>query len=71
MKTKEAIRELCRFGAVCVRQRGSHKIFRRADGHAFIVPYGGHHSDLDPAKVRDLKRFMEGGTTFAIKTISA
>ncbi|HPC58467.1 MAG TPA: type II toxin-antitoxin system HicA family toxin [Kiritimatiellia bacterium] len=53
LKPREAIRILERLGFVQIRQRGSHRQFRHADGRQTTVPdHGGR--DLSPILLRQI-----------------
>jgi predicted RNA binding protein YcfA (HicA-like mRNA interferase family) len=53
LKPREVIAILVSLGFVCVRQRGSHKQFRHADGRGTTVPdHGGR--DISPALLRKI-----------------
>jgi len=55
LKPREAIAILERLGFVQVRQRGSHKQFRHADGRGTTVP--DHHGrDLSPLLLRQIAK---------------
>ena len=53
MKPREAIRILERLGFVQVRQRGSHRQFRHADGRQTTVPDHGAR-DLSPILLKQI-----------------
>ena len=55
LKPREVVRLLINQGFVEVRQRGSHKQFRHADGRATTVPF---HSgrDISPSLLRVIAR---------------
>ncbi len=55
LKPREVAALLEKLGFVEVRQRGSHKQFRHADGRATTVPF---HSgrDISPALLRQIAR---------------
>jgi predicted RNA binding protein YcfA (HicA-like mRNA interferase family) len=52
LKPREVVRILERLGFVEVRQRGSHKQFRHADGRATTVPF--HGRDISPLLLRQI-----------------
>lgn len=55
LKTKQVIKLLETVGFVEVRQRGSHKQFRHADGRATTVPV--HHGrDISPILLRQIAK---------------
>jgi predicted RNA binding protein YcfA (HicA-like mRNA interferase family) len=55
LKPREAVKLLTAFGFVEVRQRGSHKQFRHADGRATTVPF--HQGrDISPVLLRKIAR---------------
>ncbi len=51
LKAREVIRILKQLGFEEIRQRGSHKQFRRPDGHVTTVPVHGG-PDISPALLR-------------------
>lgn len=55
LKPREVVAILARLGFQEVRQRGSHKQFRHADGHVTTVPF---HSgrDISPPLLRQIAR---------------
>jgi len=55
LKPREVIARLERLGFVEVRQRGSHKQFRHADGRVTTVPVHGAR-DIAPALLRQICR---------------
>ena len=55
LKPREVIARLERLGFVEVRQRGSHKQFRHADGRVTTVPVHAGR-DISPALVRQICR---------------
>lgn len=62
LKPRDVVARLERLGFVEVRQRGSHKQFRHADGRATTVPF---HSgrDISPILLRQIAR--DDGLTLA------
>ena len=55
LKPREVIAILISLGFVCVRQRGSHKQFRHADGRGTTVPeHPGR--DISPVLLRKIAR---------------
>jgi predicted RNA binding protein YcfA (HicA-like mRNA interferase family) len=52
LKAREVVRTLERLGFVEVRQRGSHKQFRLADGRSTTVPF--HGRDISPLLLRQI-----------------
>jgi predicted RNA binding protein YcfA (HicA-like mRNA interferase family) len=52
LKAREVVRILERLGFVEVRQRGSHKQFRHADGRSTSVPF--HERDISPILLRQI-----------------
>jgi predicted RNA binding protein YcfA (HicA-like mRNA interferase family) len=54
LKPREVVRILERLGFVEVRQRGSHKQFRHADGRATTVPF--HGRDISPLLLRQIRK---------------
>jgi predicted RNA binding protein YcfA (HicA-like mRNA interferase family) len=52
LKAREVVRILERLGFVEVRQRGSHKQFRHADGRSTTVPF--HGRDISPLLLRQI-----------------
>jgi predicted RNA binding protein YcfA (HicA-like mRNA interferase family) len=55
LTAQEVVRLLTKLGFVEVRQRGSHKQFRHADGRATTVPF--HRGrDIAPALLRQIAR---------------
>ena len=52
LKAREVVRTLERLGFVEVRQRGSHKQFRHADGRSTTVPF--HGRDISPLLLRQI-----------------
>lgn len=58
LKSSEVIAILCRLGFVEVRQRGSHKQFRHADGRGTTVPM--HKGrDISPPLLRKIADDIE------------
>ncbi len=55
LKPREVVARLERLGFVEVRQRGSHKQFRHADGRQTTVPFHGGR-DLAPPLLRQICR---------------
>jgi predicted RNA binding protein YcfA (HicA-like mRNA interferase family) len=55
LRPREVVRILERLGYIEVRQRGSHKQFRNAEGLVTTVPFHGSR-DLDPALLRQIAR---------------
>lgn len=55
LKPREVIAILTRLGFVEVRQRGSHKQFRRPDGRATTVPVHGGR-DISPILLRQIAK---------------
>lgn len=54
-RAREVVARLERFGFVEVRQRGSHKQFRHADGRATTVPFHAGR-DISPLLLRQIAR---------------
>jgi predicted RNA binding protein YcfA (HicA-like mRNA interferase family) len=52
LKAREVVRILERLGFDEVRQRGSHKQFRHADGRSTTVPF--HGRDISPILLRQI-----------------
>jgi predicted RNA binding protein YcfA (HicA-like mRNA interferase family) len=58
LKPQEVVAILSRLGFVEVRQRGSHKQFRHADGRRTTVPF--HKGrDISPALLRQIARDVD------------
>ena len=55
LKPREVVRRLNDLGFVEVRQRGSHKRFRHADGRTTTVPFHGGR-DLSPVLLRQIAK---------------
>ena len=55
LKPREVIRLLETLGFIEVRQRGSHKQFRHADGRATTVPFHAGR-DISPVLLRQIAR---------------
>jgi predicted RNA binding protein YcfA (HicA-like mRNA interferase family) len=55
LKPQELVRLLEKMGFVEVRQRGSHKQFRHADGRATTVPFH-KGTDISPTLLRKVAR---------------
>lgn len=55
LKPREVVRLLTNHGFIEVRQRGSHKQFRHADGRATTVPFHPGR-DISPALLRVIAR---------------
>ena len=55
LKPQEVVSRLLKLGFVEVRQRGSHKQFRHADGRATTVPFH-KGSDISPILLRKIAR---------------
>ena len=55
LKPREVVARLERLGFAEVRQRGSHKQFRHADGRATTVPMHAGH-DISPLLLRQICR---------------
>ena len=55
LKPREVVNLLTALGFVEVRQRGSHKQFRHADGRATTVPFHKGH-DISPVLLRKIAR---------------
>lgn len=55
LRAREVVARLERFGFVEVRQRGSHKQFRHADGRATTVPFHAGR-DISPLLLRQIAR---------------
>jgi len=55
LKPREVIAILARLGFVEVRQRGSHKQFRHADGRATTVPFHAGR-DISPILLRQIAK---------------
>jgi len=55
LKPREVIALLTRLGFVEVRQRGSHKQFRHADGRATTVPFHAGR-DISPILLRQIAK---------------
>ena len=53
LKPREVVRVLERMGFVEVRQRGSHKQYRHADGRSTTVPFHSRR-DVSPLLVRQI-----------------
>ena len=53
LKPREVVRVLERMGFVEVRQRGSHKQYRHADGRCTTVPFHGSR-DVSPLLLRQI-----------------
>lgn len=51
-RAREVVRALEKLGFRELRQRGSHRFFRHADGRVVIVPM--HPGDLKPGTYRDI-----------------
>ena len=54
LKPREVLRILENLGFVEVRQRGSHKQFRHADGRGTTVPF--HARDISPFLLRQIAK---------------
>lgn len=57
LKPREVAKILERLGFVEVRQRGSHKQFRHADGRGTTVPF--HARDISPFLLRQIAKDIE------------
>ena len=58
LKPREVVARLERLGFVEVRQRGSHKQFRHADGRVTTVPVHGGR-DISPSLLRKICRDIQ------------
>lgn len=58
LKPREVIRILQNLGFIQVRQRGSHKQFRHADGRGTTVPDHGNR-DISPVLLRQIAADIE------------
>jgi predicted RNA binding protein YcfA (HicA-like mRNA interferase family) len=58
LKPREVVRILENLGFVEVRQRGSHKQFRHADGRGTTVPVHGQR-DLSPILLRQIAKDID------------
>lgn len=52
IKPRPLCRALTRLGFVLKRQRGSHAVFRHADGRTVVIPM--HPDDLPPGTLRGI-----------------
>ena len=59
MKSREFIRDYLRpVGAVLVRKKGDHHVYRLPNGEHMEVPMGGGHSEARPYLVRRLEQLL-------------
>ena len=60
MKTRKWVNEIVRCGAVQLRQRGSHRMFRMPDGSLYVVPVSGGHPEVCQWKVKEGRKHLGG-----------
>lgn len=59
MKAREFLAELRGLGAVHVRNRGDHQIWKLPNGRVLSVPIGGKHNELRRGTLFRLRRLMQ------------